>query len=176
MSNPHFNRRTFLGGMGASALLTLSGCAGESEFQSETQYDEWEARATQLENITRLGYDDFSEESPGEWAGKEATHVPQVELNGRNLYAYVNHPMELEHWITTIYVRDQNRKVVYLQEFVPNSVATISEEVQAALDMAFMETNGYALIRFRLPAETTSFTVYAFCNKHDNWKTATYSV
>ena len=163
MKEVNFNRRNFLGGVGIASLFTLSGCVGETEFQEQTAASIWQARATQLENLTRLGYGEFSAANPSKWQGKEATHVPIVEQAGTFVQAYVMHPMDVDHWITTIYAKDQTGKVIYLKEFIPNSVDS-EEEFE------------YASITFEVPIETTSFYVYAFCNKHDNWITEKFTV
>ena len=163
MKQINLDRRNFLGGVGIASLFALCGCAGESEFQAKTATSVWQDRATQLENFTRLGYGEFSAENPSKWAGKEATHVPIVEQAGYAVQAYVMHPMDVDHWITTIYVKDHDGSVIYLKEFIPNPVDSDKEFV-------------YASINFEVPVGTSSFYVYAFCNKHDNWITEKFTV
>jgi desulfoferrodoxin (superoxide reductase-like protein) len=163
MKKTSFDRRKFLGGVGVASLFALSGCAGETEFQGKKADAVWQERVTQLENYTRLGYGEFSTANPGKWTGKEATHVPMVQQSGYTVQAYVTHPMDVDHWITTIYAKDQGGKIIYLKEFIPNAVESDKEPEYPAID-------------FDVPVGTTSFTVYAFCNKHDNWITDTFTV
>lgn len=62
-----------------------------------------------------------------------------------------NHGMSEEHYITTIYVRNQNGLVVGLKEFSPTDVE--------------------AKVIFHLPKGTTKVTAYSNCNLHDHWMT-----
>jgi desulfoferrodoxin (superoxide reductase-like protein) len=48
---------------------------------------------------------------PGEWAGKEAKHVPTVTVHGGKVTVTVPHAMAGDHWVEYLWLRD-NRKVV----------------------------------------------------------------
>jgi desulfoferrodoxin (superoxide reductase-like protein) len=113
--------------------------------------NDWEKRAAELEAQGPI----YTADSPGPWAGKEAGHVPQIVIDGTNVTIKVAHPMHAaddagpEHYITTIYARDQANKIVWLKEFKVDDPAA--------------ETT------FALPAGTTALTAYSHCNIHGLW-------
>src|ERR1700761_3634453 len=43
----------------------------------------------------------FTKDDPGHWAGKEATHVPQVTVSGSMLMVKTPHPMTEAHFIVS---------------------------------------------------------------------------
>merc|ERR1719330_663649 len=61
------------------------------------------------------------------------------------------------HFITHIYVLDQDQNLVTLQELDPTGVDVAS-------------------INFTIPIGTTSLTAYEWCNKHGLWEGPTVSV
>ena len=43
----------------------------------------------------------FSHDNPGHWKGKEATHIPVVEVTGGKLAIRTPHPMSEDHYIVS---------------------------------------------------------------------------
>ena len=143
-----FKRTTLLAGV-AFIPFKLIGCGTEEE--SSEVNAAWESRATDLESMA--GKEIRTAAKPGPWEAKVGGHLPEMTVdNALNQVTVVtNHGMSEEHYITTIYVRDQNRLVVGLKEFFP--------------------TDAEARVIFPLPKGTTSVTAYSNCNLHDHWKT-----
>jgi len=97
-----------------------------------------------------------------------AKHTPYITVSGDQATVEVGdgspyHPMVASadpntvHFITHIYVLDQNQGIVAMKALDPNGV-----------DMASMN--------FTIPAGATSLTAYEWCNKHGLWKGPTVSV
>jgi desulfoferrodoxin (superoxide reductase-like protein) len=86
------------------------GCSSDSEDDSSpvTPNAEWETIAAQKE-----AGGIYTRQEPGKWAGKEGTHVPQLSFNAaaKSVTIVTAHPMTAEHWITAIYIRNQDNIV-----------------------------------------------------------------
>lgn len=143
-----FKRTTLLAGV-AFLPAKLIGCGTEEEGTEVNTL--WESRATDLESMA--GKQIRTEADPGPWEAKVGGHLPEMTVdNALNQVTVVtNHGMSEEHYITTIYVRDQKGFVVGLKEFSP--------------------TDAEAKVIFPLPKGTTSVTAYSNCNLHDHWMT-----
>eukprot|EP00965_Chrysotila_dentata_P207382 6184065-Pleurochrysis_carterae.AAC.2 len=63
----------------------------------------------------------------------------------------VPHEMSAEHSINFVYVRDQNGKVIFSKDLLPED-----------------EPN----FKIKLSDETTAVTAYSHCNQHGLWKSA----
>ena len=61
----------------------------------------------------------FSKDTPGHWAGKEATHVPQVTVNGGMLMVKTNHPQSDAHFIVSHSVVLDGGKYLDRKVFTP---------------------------------------------------------
>ncbi|MEM7679032.1 MAG: desulfoferrodoxin family protein [Myxococcota bacterium] len=154
-------RRSVLQFGGTIGLASyLSGCLnvpvdGESSRQTEGDgptgeavNTNWELRAAAL-RATGL----YTSIDPGIWAGKELSHTPALSIDASGTVATVEVPHEMDseepHWITAIWIEDQNGVVVGMRELGPNDVA--------------------ARVQFPVRAGTTLLTAYAHCNLHDTW-------
>ena len=126
------------------AVPAMTGCTEEEE-QGPDLNETWEARADELEKVTWTASD------PGT---KPDVHIPVVTYNasGRTVTVSVPHVMTPEHYITTIYIRDQDGIVLGLQEYAQPS----AEGDSPSVDLTLHES-------------TTSVVAYAYCNLHDNW-------
>ena len=157
-------RRSLLTGAGAITLTALTGCAGDTVYSvtEETQQDLWSARANELEQYEVNGDENYIYEldKGGQYAGKEMSHTPVVELDDLTAKINVNHPMNVDHWITTVYLKDQSGTVVFLREFLPQD----------------QNMDGKLSFDVELPTGVTKLQAYAFCNKHDLWKSTEVSV
>lgn len=62
-------------------------------------------------------------EAPGDWAGKEAKHVPKVTKSMKDgqetIVVEVPHEMKKEHWISQIWLRDQNNELAGYTKLKP---------------------------------------------------------
>ena len=118
---------------------------------------EWEAEARALEDP--MVYD-----STTQWMGedKAAAHVPKVTLADGTLLVLVDHPMTPEHYITTIYVRDQDDVIISFVEYTQPAAGTDAIGVETA--------------PLTLDASVTRVTVYAHCNQHNVWRAAPQDV
>ncbi len=96
----------------------------------------------------------LTEAKPGPWAGKQASHLPQVKFHKGEgaVTIFTKHGMSPSHWITAHYLRDQDGKLVGFHEYVG--------------------TDKEAKNRFNLPKGTTRITAYSHCNKHGDWQAA----
>jgi desulfoferrodoxin (superoxide reductase-like protein) len=146
-------RRSFFGLLGGVAAMPAVACYGSTPVASGGAGDAWEQRAQQLEDANGVN----SAADEGIWPGKAATHVPTVVIDKASGTATVSstHPMTEAHWLTTIYVRDQDGVVIHLIEFVARG---------ASASIA-------ATTSFSIPSGTTAMTAYAYCNLHDAWST-----
>ena len=117
----------------------------------------WDALAAKLEGAGPI----YNAANPGPWAGKEPKHVPTLTLSGKNVVVEVPHEMKPsdgglgEHYITTIYVRDEQGEIVFLAEY--------------------KVTDPAAKAVFPLPegATAATLTAYAHCNLHGLWSSRT---
>ena len=152
-SDMSLERRDFLRMIGVGVTVavvpaSMVGC-GSDDADGIATNDAWEALAATKE---RGGV--YTTANPGKWAGKEALHVPRLSWDGvRYLTVEAKHPMTSDHWITVIYIRNQDGIVIGLQEF--------------------SGTDPAAKVVFSLPNGTTGVTAFAHCNLHDDWSTTT---
>jgi desulfoferrodoxin (superoxide reductase-like protein) len=156
-------RRAFFGWLGGAAAIgaaaAATGCTGGDASGTNgtggngatgvvNQF--WEDRADQLE----AGNGVYTAADPRDWAGKEGTHVPAVAFNADGTVTVsCTHGMAEDHWISTLYVRDQDGYVIHLVEILPRGTGALTA----------------ASVTFRPRAGTTAITAYAYCNKHDVW-------
>jgi desulfoferrodoxin (superoxide reductase-like protein) len=145
-------RRAFFGFLGGAAVTPAIGCYGGAPSDSGLS-DAWERRAQQLEESNGV----YSAADEGIWPGKAGTHVPTIVVDKASGTATVSstHPMTEAHWLTTIYVRDQDGVVIHLIEFLARGTGAATA----------------ATTTFSIPSGTTSLTAYAYCNLHDAWST-----
>jgi desulfoferrodoxin (superoxide reductase-like protein) len=144
-------RRGFFGLLGGAGAAAATGCYGTPPFSSGGLSDAWEQRAQQLEDANGV----YSAADEGIWPGKAGNHVPAIVIDAASKTATVSstHPMTEAHWLTTIYVRNQDGVVVHLAEFVVRGANAATA----------------ATTTFTIPAGTTSMTAYSYCNLHDAW-------
>ncbi len=133
---------------------SLWACGGEVQFANPdaANYTSEAPRNEAWEDLAEMHEQElYTAEDPGPWADKIDVHVPMITLNEGEgtVTVSVMHGMSQEHWIPTIYVRDQDGIVVGLVE----------------LDGDAPEATG----TFTLPRGTTRVTAYAYCNLHAHW-------
>jgi superoxide reductase len=91
----------------------------------------------------------FTKENPAHWAGKEATHVPQVTVSGSMLMVKTPHPMSDAHFIVSHSVVLDGGKYLDRKVFTPKDTPESM---------------------FTLPAGYKGkVTVASTCNLHDWW-------
>lgn len=143
------NRRDFLKHAATIATVVavpaFTGCTTEEEESGPEINMEWEDRATALEATT------WTADNPGV---KPEVHLPEATYNAdaRTMTISVPHVMEAGHYITTIYIRDQDGIVLGLKEYETPSV----DGDPPSVDISLHES-------------TTAIVAYAYCNLHDNW-------
>lgn len=110
--------KSTLGAVAAAvAVPLLVACSDEDDGGAPID-EAWEQRASELEASQGSIY---TATAPGPWAGKEGGHVPAIRT-GATMSVETMHgqtvgvPDEEDHWITTIYVRDQDGVVIHLRE------------------------------------------------------------
>ena len=91
----------------------------------------------------------LTSDEPGQWADKVAGHYPVAMIEGNIISVSVYHPMDDDHYIEAIYLKDENGYVVGYEEFVPGETA-------------------YSEFEVLTPAG--EYMAYAVCNLHQNWK------
>ena len=144
-NRPDFLKQSVILGS-IALLLCLTNCGSSSEDEVSIN-SSWETHADKLENQEDLRTAD----QPGPWGEKIAGHLPAVavERNSKQLTVVTAHAMSDEHYITTLYVRNQDGIVIGLKEFSPADA-----EPKAV---------------FTYPKGTSRISVYSHCNQHDNW-------
>lgn len=140
---------------GVSALSAL-GCMGETEYDQKFE-SYWKIRADQIEDFHATNFGGIYTTAQSRFPDKVNGHMPVVQsIEGGFITVTVNHGMSIEHWITTIYMRDQTSgRVFYLKEFMP-------------LDVDEGQEKGVTVIA-PFPNDVKLFAVYSYCNLHDLW-------
>ena len=151
--NQPLNRRSFI--KRTSALIGLSllpipltRCGALTPGIDEVTIDQaWEDRASELEAHGELR----TATNPGPWAEKIGGHLPAVSLEAGSgqLTVITSHGMNADHYITTLYIRNQDGIVIGLKEFSPQD-----PEAKAV---------------FTYPKGTIKVQAFSFCNLHDHW-------
>lgn len=110
--------------------------------------EQWEQRAKQLEDsgIIKSRENIEDHHSTDE---ELKNHLPQITFGHNAIAMRVPHTMEPSHFITTVYVRDQDKRVFGLKELLP--------------------VDKIAWASFMVPAGTTKIYAFAFCSVHDHW-------
>ena len=140
--------------VGLGILVSFIGCEGYTTYDASYE-PYWTYRANRLQEYQIANFQGVrTQESHGR-QDPEA-HVPLVYVMDSIVNAKINHVMERDHWITTVYFRDtETGRVFYLKEFLP-------------LEKDPGEERGIT-VRAPLPDEVNQFSVFAFCNEHDLW-------
>jgi desulfoferrodoxin (superoxide reductase-like protein) len=147
-------RRGFLGAIGGAAAA-LSACT-VGPLVGRYVNPLWLERTATLK-----GGKVYTKAAPGIWMGKEGTHVPTVTIDAAKRTATVScsHGLAEGHWITTLFVEDQDGNVIHLEEFMGRGPSA-----------------SLASTTFEVPAGVTSVMAYSYCNLHDCWSTESISV
>ncbi|TSA39205.1 MAG: hypothetical protein D4R63_09705 [Methylococcaceae bacterium] len=113
------------------------------------------AQPTAAESLATLKNIYFTQQSPGRWKGKEATHLPVITVTPEGANCHVNvvtpHEMKgLEHYIVKHVLLDKNYEVLAEHIFNP-----LEDKIASSVFLI----NNY------------QGTLYALsmCNKHDLW-------
>lgn len=88
----------------------------------------------------------------GEFKGKEASHVPSVEVREGNAKIEVAHEMKESHWIQYIWAKDQHGSVI------------------AAAKLAHNDT---PILHVELTDDVKAIVAYECCNLHGLWRSET---
>lgn len=101
-----------------------------------------------LESISQI----YSSQDPGNWKGKEASHVPQAVVGTDGIQIRVEHGMSSDHFIPWIGVIDNEGQVIYARSIsADDSAATLQ-------------------IPPTMPAASASpYVPVAYCNRHGLW-------
>jgi desulfoferrodoxin (superoxide reductase-like protein) len=142
--------------------VVLAGCLAKiggplPPYKQPEVNEAWEERALELE-----ADEVYDEDDP--WMGDEEQvpeHVPFADLLSGKLSVTVPHPMTRDHYITTIYVRDQDGLVLGLRELKRPGEGDDAQGVTVDFDR---------------PLLAASVTAYAHCNTHDTWKAAPFAL
>jgi desulfoferrodoxin (superoxide reductase-like protein) len=133
----------------------LGGCLAEvgdplPPYKDPDPVPAWEDEAEELEGDKVYDKND-------QWMGEDqaTAHVPAVEILSGKLSVTVPHPMEHDHYITAMYVRDQRGVITGFHEF------DRPKEGKSALGVT---------ANFDVPLRATKVRAYAHCNKHDTWR------
>jgi superoxide reductase len=136
---------------GASASLISPALTLAAVYDQPKDLTEFEAN----EKLTNSSDIYFTEKSPGRWVGKEATHLPLIEItkaeDGTSVKITTTHEMKgYEHYIVKHVLLDKNYKFIDEHLFDP------TKDLVAVSTFVLKNYNGkvYAL---------------SLCNKHDLW-------
>ncbi|WP_407898570.1 desulfoferrodoxin family protein [Ferrigenium sp. UT5] len=105
------NRRTFLTGAAAAAVVASIGKAGAAEHATD---------GLPAQNLF------YTKENPGRWEKKAGTHVPHIEIVDGNVKLSTPHPMSEEHFIVRHTLLLADGTVVGAKTFTPKD-SPISE-------------------------------------------------
>ncbi|HAA53185.1 MAG TPA: hypothetical protein DCE42_00430 [Myxococcales bacterium] len=159
MNKSSMDRRAFLRNSSAAALLFTvptwvwsTGCGSGPEVVEKNET--WEKDAAALEAKGTV----LTKEEPGKWSEKVTPHIPAATFNegANSVDVVVPHPMTTEHWISDVYIKNQDGIVIGYQKW--EAKAYEGDEAKAAK------------ATFTLPAGTTMIAMYSYCNLHDHWK------
>lgn len=92
---------------------------------------------------------------PGEYKGKEDSHVPKVELVDDKATIEVAHEMKEEHWIKYIWLNDELGNII------------------RAVKLAHTDS---PMLHAKLPDGVKAVVASAFCNVHGLWRSETHPV
>ena len=151
-------RRSFISGSLSCSLLY--GCGvdlfpegsskrpkPEEDDDVDTLEEEWEFRAKNYENAAIVK----SRDNPGDSSEEVVRgHIPEVTWGSDLVAVHLDHDMSSDHFIMSIYIKDQNNKVIGFRDFVP-----------------LMDSRAW--VAFGLPKKTSIVMAYVFCNKHLHW-------
>jgi desulfoferrodoxin (superoxide reductase-like protein) len=181
MSDRMQNRREFLAqssviASAAALPAAITGCSEDDPPPVEVN-QEWEEIADGLEQNPRCCWtgaaDEVAKGSPSIGA-----HLPQISLDtvdGRlvaTVFTFGDedasgqakpHPMTAAHWLTVMYVRNQDNVVVSLRDFG-----------RAAIYTEFLDID--PRFSFDVPPGTTSLRAFSFCNLHQHWRGPTVEI
>lgn len=151
-----------------AAALFGGACSSNGDVRGAVAVPEWQALADGLEApdgpCCYTAGDLPDPTSPG--SGAPESHLPLVSIDPDwrlTVSLAAPHPMTrgdaetAPHWITTMYVRDQNGVVLGLRDFGQNEVKP-----------QFADRNAPSL-QVLLPPGTERVRAFSFCNQHENW-------
>lgn len=141
------------------AALALFACGNADNTRSASVVPEWQQVADGLESSAQCCWS--SEDLPtGEGAGAPEMHLPRIALSADDVIEVsfeADPAMTAEHWITTLYVRDQDAVVIGFRDFG-----------QSALLPQFSR-NEVPSLEFPAPLRTEWVRAYSYCNLHQHW-------
>lgn len=175
MSDKAQSRRKFLANTSAiTAAVALPaavvGCSDDKQPTVDVN-PEWEEIADGLEQSKQCCWTGDENPVPANRPTVGA-HLPEIEfseVDGRMRARVFTlgdeagsgtlspHPMLREHWITTMYARNQDGVIVYLRDFGESEIK--QQFINSSPEM-----------EFDVPAGTTWLRAYAFCNLHQHWR------
>uniref|UniRef100_A0A7S1UHS7 Desulfoferrodoxin ferrous iron-binding domain-containing protein n=1 Tax=Phaeomonas parva TaxID=124430 RepID=A0A7S1UHS7_9STRA len=97
---------------------------------------------------------------PGQWAGKEGKHTPQLTIADGKASVIVPHGMSDDHYIEFVYLKNAAGEIVAANMF---EVGSLKDVKQGNLTMDSVE-------------DQTELTPFAYCNDHGLWKGDTVAV
>jgi desulfoferrodoxin (superoxide reductase-like protein) len=168
------SRREFVQGvLAVSAVLVVPsgiGCSSDDDVAGAIVVPEWQEVADGLEAPNGpCCYTETSPPGPNVTnRGDASNHLPVLTLrnNGLVIVSLANpHPMTRgnattpAHWITTMYVRDQDGLVIGFRDFGQSQVKPQ------------FEGRTSPTLEFAMPPGTTSVRAFSYCNLHDVWAT-----
>jgi desulfoferrodoxin (superoxide reductase-like protein) len=176
MSDRAQNRREFLAqssviATAAALPAAITGCSEDDPPEVQVNL-EWEDTADGLEQSPKCCWtgaaDEIAKGSPSVGA-----HLPQISIDTSDsgvLRATVftlgdedgsgqakPHPMTEAHWLTVMYVRNQDNVVVYLRDFG-----------QEAIKVQYLDDDPRFI--FDVPPGTRWLRAFSFCNLHQHWR------
>jgi desulfoferrodoxin (superoxide reductase-like protein) len=179
MSESNQSRRGFIKGtLAMSAVVVVPAglaCSSDDPAEGAIVVPEWQEIADGLE--APKGPCCYTAAAPPAAnvanAGQASNHLPVLAIANSGTVTVTlgaAHPMVREngttraHWITTMYVRDQDGLVIGFQDFGQTEVKPQFEG----------RTN--PSLSFSLPPGTTRVRAFSYCNQHDVWATEFESV
>lgn len=145
----------------ARLVLVLAGCSSQSGQPVATSVlvPQWQEVADGLEASNQCCYtpDDLPDDPN---LGVPDQHLPVARVLAEGLLEITTaepHEMTPEHWITTMYVRDQADVVIGFRDFG-------ATELKPQFSRNYVPS-----LVFPLPAGTTRVRAFAFCNRHSHW-------
>jgi desulfoferrodoxin (superoxide reductase-like protein) len=144
--------------LGLGAMSQILGCEGVASFENDPTNGYWQLRVEQLETdypIAHTADEPGTTQAGADLSEKVDSHLPTLKVGADGQLSIDvgktdrQHEMVDGHFISVIYLKNQNGDVVFLRELTPRS--SISTKIP-------------------IPKNTTEIIPYAVCNLHERWK------
>lgn len=105
----------------------------------------------------------YSKNAPGKWAGKEASHAPDLSITENKLKISTPHVMCRDHYIMMYQVRNKKGTILSEHVFAQPPVSATLTALSPTLPPTVIDLTPFNL------AKGEELRVYSLCNQHGYW-------